>query len=61
MQSVHDLVVCLGDIINKHVGRHIDGVDGADGGHGVGQRDCKECYQSFDCILCSSNTCSKRE
>ena len=34
MNSVDDLVVCLGDF-NGHMGRHIDGFDGVHGGYDV--------------------------
>ena len=40
MYSADDLVTCLGDV-NRHVGRHIDGVHG---GYGVGQRNLEEFY-----------------
>ena len=37
MNTIDDLVVCLGDI-NGYMIRHIDGFDGAHGDHGAGQR-----------------------
>ena len=60
MHSAGDLVMCLGDV-NRHVGRHIDGVHG---GYGVGQRNLEgkmllEFCQEKE--LCVSNTWFKRE
>ena len=37
MHYAGDLAMCLDDL-NRHVGRHADGLDGVHGRYGVGQR-----------------------
>ena len=43
MNTVDDMVVCLGEL-SQHVSRHIDGVHGR---NGIGQRNFEECHKNL--------------